>query len=214
MLVPPATRCGGRGPSAPSRVLAGQRPLPGGCHAAVTYSSSSGSLITAGSRSSSASPQLSSSSSSSLLLGSRGGTAVLAKLCQVEMFTELRGAMSTLVGCHGFTEAYYYECTAKGDLGVPAAPQSLAGAIAMPVPRRGIAANLYLGALKADAARAQLTAFTVTLSLTALQIVVIPSAIVEPACGLQGLAVQLGQGDPNAFAPAAANENVPGDRIR
>jgi hypothetical protein len=43
---------------------------------------------------------------------------VLAKLCQVEMFTGLRGAMSTLVGCHGFREGYYYESTAKGDLGV------------------------------------------------------------------------------------------------
>jgi hypothetical protein len=59
---------------------------------------------------------------------------VLAKLCQVEMFTGLRGAMSTLVGCHGFTEGYYYESTAKGDLGVSAAPQSLSGAIAMTVP--------------------------------------------------------------------------------
>jgi hypothetical protein len=39
---------------------------------------------------------------------------------------------STLVGCHGFTEGYYYESTAKGDLST--APQSLAGAIAMTVP--------------------------------------------------------------------------------
>ena len=39
-------------------------------------------------------------------------------------------------------------------------------------------------------------------------------AILRGAGGLQGLAVQLGQGDPNAFEPAAANENVPGDRIR
>jgi hypothetical protein len=69
-----------------------------------------------------------------VVVGSRGGTAVLAKLCQMEMFTGLRGAMSTLVGCHGFTEGYYYESTAKGDLGVSAAPQSLAGAIAMTVP--------------------------------------------------------------------------------
>ena len=37
-------------------------------------------------------------------------------------------------------------------------------------------------------------------------------AILRDAGGLQGLAVQLGQGDPNAFEPAAANENVPDDR--
>ena len=36
--------------------------------------------------------------------------------------------------------------------------------------------------------------------------------ILRDAGGLQGLAVQLGQGDPNAFEPAAANENVPGER--
>jgi hypothetical protein len=39
-------------------------------------------------------------------------------------------------------------------------------------------------------------------------------AILRGAGGLQGLAVQLGLGDPNAFEPAAANENVPGDRLR
>ena len=39
-------------------------------------------------------------------------------------------------------------------------------------------------------------------------------AVLRGAGGLQGLAVQLGQGDPNAFEPAAANENVPGDRTR
>ena len=37
-------------------------------------------------------------------------------------------------------------------------------------------------------------------------------AILRGAGGLQGLAVQLGQGDPNAFEPAAANENVPCER--
>ena len=37
-------------------------------------------------------------------------------------------------------------------------------------------------------------------------------AVLRGAGGLQGLAVQLGQGDPNAFEPAAANENAPGDR--
>lgn len=37
-------------------------------------------------------------------------------------------------------------------------------------------------------------------------------AILRDAGGLQGLAVQLGQGDPNAFEPAAANANVPDDR--
>jgi len=36
-------------------------------------------------------------------------------------------------------------------------------------------------------------------------------AILRDAGGLQGLAVQL-QGDPNAFEPAAANENVPRER--
>ena len=35
-------------------------------------------------------------------------------------------------------------------------------------------------------------------------------AILRGAGGLQGLTVQLGQGDPNE--PAAANENLPGDR--
>jgi hypothetical protein len=35
MLVAPGARCGSRGPSALSRVLAGQRPLPGGRHAAA-----------------------------------------------------------------------------------------------------------------------------------------------------------------------------------
>ena len=39
-------------------------------------------------------------------------------------------------------------------------------------------------------------------------------AILRDAGGLRGLAVQLGQGDPNAFERAAANENVPGDRTR
>ena len=39
-------------------------------------------------------------------------------------------------------------------------------------------------------------------------------AVLRGAGGLQGLAVQLGLGDPNAFEPAAANENVPGDRTR
>ena len=33
-------------------------------------------------------------------------------------------------------------------------------------------------------------------------------AILRDAGGVQGLAVQLGQGDPNAFEPAAVNENV------
>ena len=37
-------------------------------------------------------------------------------------------------------------------------------------------------------------------------------AILRDAGGLQGLAVQLGQGDPNAFEPAAVNENVPRER--
>jgi len=37
-------------------------------------------------------------------------------------------------------------------------------------------------------------------------------AILRDAGGLQGLAVQLGQGAPNAFEPAAANENVPRER--
>jgi hypothetical protein len=37
-------------------------------------------------------------------------------------------------------------------------------------------------------------------------------AILRGAGGLQGLAVQPGQGAPNAFAPAAANENVPPER--
>jgi len=37
-------------------------------------------------------------------------------------------------------------------------------------------------------------------------------AILRDAGGLQGLAAQLGQGDPNAFEPAAANENVPRER--
>jgi hypothetical protein len=37
-------------------------------------------------------------------------------------------------------------------------------------------------------------------------------AILRDAGGLQGPAVQLGQGDPNAYEPAAANENVPRDR--
>src|SRR5271169_4336792 len=32
--------------------------------------------------------------------------------------------------------------------------------------------------------------------------------------GFQGLAVQQAKADPNAFEPAAANENVPGDRTR
>ena len=36
-------------------------------------------------------------------------------------------------------------------------------------------------------------------------------AILRDAGGLQGLAVQL-KGDPNAFKPAAANENVPRER--
>lgn len=36
-------------------------------------------------------------------------------------------------------------------------------------------------------------------------------AILRDAAGLQGLAVQLGQGDANAFEPAA-NANVPDDR--
>ena len=35
--------------------------------------------------------------------------------------------------------------------------------------------------------------------------------ILRGAGGLQGLAVQLGLGDLNAFEPAAANENVLGD---
>jgi hypothetical protein len=35
-------------------------------------------------------------------------------------------------------------------------------------------------------------------------------AILRDPGGLQGLAAQLGQGDPNE--PAAANENLPGDR--
>jgi hypothetical protein len=37
-------------------------------------------------------------------------------------------------------------------------------------------------------------------------------AVLRGAGGLQGLAAQLGQGDPNAFEAAAANENVPDDR--
>ena len=37
-------------------------------------------------------------------------------------------------------------------------------------------------------------------------------AILRDAGGLQGLAVQLGQGDHNAFEPAAANENGPRER--
>ena len=37
------------------------------------------------------------------------------------------------------------------------------------------------------------------------------NAILRGAGGLQGLAVQLGQGDANAFEPAA-NANVPDDR--
>ena len=37
-------------------------------------------------------------------------------------------------------------------------------------------------------------------------------AILRDAGCLQGLAVQLGQGDRNAFEPAAANENVPRER--
>lgn len=37
-------------------------------------------------------------------------------------------------------------------------------------------------------------------------------AILRDAGGLQGLAAQLGQGDANAFEPAAANANVPNDR--
>ena len=38
------------------------------------------------------------------------------------------------------------------------------------------------------------------------------AAILRDAGSLQGLAVQLGQGDPNAFEPAAANGNVPRER--
>ena len=38
-------------------------------------------------------------------------------------------------------------------------------------------------------------------------------AILRDAGGLQGLAVQLGQGGPNAYEPAAANENAPRERI-
>jgi hypothetical protein len=58
----------------------------------------------------------------------------------VEMFTGLRGAMSTLVGCHGFTEGYYYESTAKGDLGVSALfPMSATIACTMYVPRGAFA---------------------------------------------------------------------------
>ena len=37
-------------------------------------------------------------------------------------------------------------------------------------------------------------------------------AILRDAGGLKGLAVRLSQGDPNAFEPAAANENVPRER--
>jgi hypothetical protein len=37
-------------------------------------------------------------------------------------------------------------------------------------------------------------------------------AVLRGAGGLQGLAAQLGQGDPNAFEAAAANKNVPDDR--
>jgi hypothetical protein len=37
-------------------------------------------------------------------------------------------------------------------------------------------------------------------------------AILRGAGGIQGLAVQLGQGDPNEFEPVAANENVPRER--
>jgi hypothetical protein len=37
-------------------------------------------------------------------------------------------------------------------------------------------------------------------------------AILRDAGGLQRLAVQLGQGDPDAFEPAAAKENVPRER--
>ena len=37
-------------------------------------------------------------------------------------------------------------------------------------------------------------------------------AIVRDPGDLQGLAMRLGHGDPNAFEPVAANENVPGDR--
>ena len=38
------------------------------------------------------------------------------------------------------------------------------------------------------------------------------AAILRDAGGLQGHVVQLGQGDPNAFEPAATNENVPRER--
>ncbi len=37
-------------------------------------------------------------------------------------------------------------------------------------------------------------------------------AILRAAGGLQGLAVQLGQGDSNEFEPAAADENGPRER--
>jgi hypothetical protein len=37
-------------------------------------------------------------------------------------------------------------------------------------------------------------------------------AILRDAGGRQGLAVQRGQGDPNALEPVAANENVPRER--
>ena len=142
MLVPPATRCGGRGPSDPSRV-------PGRAATVAGWMSCSSDLFVFVWFSDNrrftvfvrfAAVVLLFFIVISLLLGSRGGTAVLAKLCQVEMFTGLRGAMSTLVGCHGFTEGYYYESTAKGDLGVSALfPMSATIACTMYVPRGAFA---------------------------------------------------------------------------